>query len=61
LNKIKGKNIKIIMAKRIVIKFGDIFVIKFDEYQKYFQYIANDMTMLNSRVIRTFKKNYLYK
>jgi hypothetical protein len=46
------------MQKRVVIKFGDIFVVKFEDYQKYFQYVADDMTQLNSRVIRAFKEKY---
>jgi hypothetical protein len=41
-----------------VIKLGDIFVVKMEDCQKYFQYIADDMTMLNSRVIRSFKEKY---
>lgn len=46
------------MAKRIVTKIGNVFVAKFDHCQKYFQYVANDMTQLNSSVIRVFKKEY---
>ena len=43
--------------KRIVTKIGDIFQIKVDDiHAKYFQYIANDKTELNSDVIRVFKK-----
>jgi hypothetical protein len=37
---------------------GDPFVVKLEDSQKYFQYVADDMTQLNSRVIRTFKKKY---
>ena len=44
--------------KRVTIKLGDIFVVKLEDSQKYFQYIADDMTMLNSRVIRAFKEEY---
>jgi hypothetical protein len=45
--------------KRIVSKIGDIYRATMpDATQKYFQYIANDMTMLNSNVIRVFKKKY---
>lgn len=44
---------------RIVTKIGDVFCIKLDESQKkYFQYVANDLTQLNSNVIRGFKKSY---
>ena len=46
------------MQKRIIIKLGDIFVVKLDDCQKYFQYIADDMTMLNSSVIRAFREKY---
>jgi hypothetical protein len=46
------------MGKGVVIKLGDIFIVKLDDCQKYFQYVADDMTMLNSRVIRVFKEKY---
>ncbi|MDR2384656.1 MAG: hypothetical protein LBD80_03185 [Tannerella sp.] len=46
------------IKKRTVIKLGDIFVAKLDDCQKYFQYVADDMTMLNSRVIRVFEEKY---
>lgn len=47
------------MAKRIVTKIGDIFcVVVDDDYKCFFQYIANDMTQLNSSVIRVFKRHY---
>lgn len=43
--------------KRVLTKIGDVFEVKIDETsKKYFQYIANDMTQLNSDVIRGFKK-----
>lgn len=45
--------------KRIVTKIGDIFAAKIDENnKKYFQYVANDLTQLNSDVIRVFKEKY---
>lgn len=45
--------------KRIVTKIGDIFCVEIgDGYKCFFQYIANDMTMLNSSVIRVFSKHY---
>jgi hypothetical protein len=44
--------------KRTVIKSGNIFIVKLDDCQKYFQYVADDMSMLNSRVIRVFEKKY---
>lgn len=44
---------------RIVTKIGDIFAVKLDNSsQKYFQYVAKDLTQLNSSVIRVFKKRY---
>ncbi|MBK8191990.1 MAG: hypothetical protein IPK76_01750 [Lewinellaceae bacterium] len=47
------------MAKRIITKIGDVFCLNVSEgVQRYFQYVANDMTQLNSSVIRVFKKNY---
>ncbi|RLJ30847.1 hypothetical protein CLU97_0243 [Chryseobacterium sp. 7] len=48
------------MAKRIKTEIGDIFSVTLDNgNKKYFQYIANDLTQLNSDVIRSFKKEYL--
>lgn len=47
------------MAKKIITKIGDVFCVEFDNDTKgYFQYIANDMTELNSSVIRAFKNHY---
>ncbi len=46
------------MQKRTVIRLGDIFRVNCGDYYKYFQYIADDMTMLNSRVIKVFKEKY---
>ena len=47
------------MAKRIVTKIGDIFCVEVDNaYKRYFQYFCNDLTQLNSDVIRVFKKRY---
>jgi len=45
--------------KRIVTKIGNIFCVEIgNEYKCYFQYIANDLSQLNSSVIRVFKKKY---
>ena len=45
--------------KRITTKVGDVFEVQIDEaHKKYFQYVANDLTQLNSSVIRTFKTKY---
>ena len=47
------------MANRIITKIGDLFCVKVDnDYKCYFQYVANDMTVLNSSVIRVFSKHY---
>lgn len=44
---------------RIVAKIGDIFAVNVDDTtRKYFQYVANDLTQLNSSVIRAFKEKY---
>ena len=45
--------------KRIVTKIGDIFSVDLDsKTKKYFQYVTNDETMLNSSVIRVFNRKY---
>ena len=47
------------MAKRIVTKIGDIFSVTLDNGNlRFFQYIANDSSNLNSSVIRVFKREY---
>lgn len=47
------------MAKRIVTRIGNVFCVEIrNEYKCYFQYIANDWTILNSVVIRVFKRHY---
>lgn len=46
------------MAKRIITKIGDVFIVEFGCTKKYFQYISNDMAMMNSSVIRVFKKEF---
>ncbi|WP_434148432.1 Imm26 family immunity protein [Methylocaldum gracile subsp. desertum] len=44
---------------RVVTKIGDVFSVKLDDHNKgYFQYVANDLTQLNSDVVRVFKKTY---
>ena len=40
------------------IKIGDVFVARVDGKYKYFQYIANDISQLNSDVIKGFVKEY---
>ncbi len=43
-------------------KLGDVFSIKIDDkFKKYIQYIANDLTQLNSDVIKVFKETYSIK
>jgi len=40
---------------------GDVFSLKINDInRKYFQYIASDLTQLNSNVIRVFKDVYSY-
>jgi len=46
------------MTKRIITKIGDVFLVKLENHQRYFQYVSNDMTMLNSSVIQVFKEHY---
>lgn len=45
--------------KKTNTKIGDVFSVKINGFsKKYFQYIASDLTQLNSDVIRAFKKEY---
>ena len=47
------------MAKRIVTKIGDVFCAVLPGNKKaYFQYVANDLSQLNSSVIRVFRTHY---
>lgn len=47
------------MTKRIVTKIGDVFCVEIEnQHKRFFQYIVSDMTMLNSSVIRVFKRHY---
>lgn len=47
------------MAKRIVTRIGNIFCAEIEgKFKCFFQYIAKDMTQLNSSVIRVFKTHY---
>lgn len=46
------------MAKRIVTKIGDVFCIDVDGIKRFFQYISNDLSCMNSSVIRVFKTKY---
>ncbi len=44
---------------RVMTKIGDIFSVRIDQLTiKYFQYVGNDLTQLNSEVIRVFKTRY---
>lgn len=44
---------------RITTRKGDVFCVEIEQsYKVFFQYIGNDMTQLNSSVIRVFKKHY---
>lgn len=50
------------IKERISSYKGDIFVVKLaDGNKRYFQYIATDMTQLNSSVVRVFKKIYPFE
>ncbi len=44
--------------KRLYLKIGDVFVVKLDDKKRYFQYVSDDLTQLNSEVVRVFKKSY---
>jgi hypothetical protein len=45
-----------VKKKRTVSTIGDVFSVPLgDGHKKYFQYVANDVTQLNSDVIRAFK------
>ena len=46
------------MTKRVITNIGDVFCAKINNYKIYLQYIANDLSQLNSDVIRVFKKKY---
>lgn len=47
------------MIKRIVTKIGNIFCVEVDsKHKRFFQYVANDLSQLNSSVIRVFKRKY---
>lgn len=43
---------------RVQTKLGDIFAVPLDSVKKYFQYVADDRSQLNSEVIRAFKQTY---
>lgn len=45
--------------KRIVTKIGNVFCAEIDgKYKCFFQYVANDLSQMNSSVIRVFKRRY---
>jgi len=47
------------VIKRIVTKIGNIFCVEVDsKHKRFFQYVANDLSQLNSSVIRVFKRKY---
>ena len=47
------------MQKQIVTKIGNIFCVEMDDkHKRFFQYVANDLSQLNSSVIRVFKRKY---
>ncbi|MDY3538374.1 hypothetical protein PG275_10230 [Riemerella anatipestifer] len=44
---------------RVNVRIGDVFSVNIGNgFKKYFQYVANDSTQLNSDVIRAFKETY---
>jgi len=46
-------------VRRVRTKIGDVFSVPLDNSgKKYFQYVANDLTQLNSDIIRAFKRLY---
>ena len=45
--------------KRVSTKAGDVFCVKIEgRWKSYFQYVCNDMSQLNSSVIRVFSRRY---
>ena len=47
-----------IKKKRVMTRVGDIFCVEFQDRKLYLQFIALDMSELNSTTIRVFKKEY---
>ena len=46
------------MAKRVILRKGDVFEVRLGESLKYFQYLMDDETQLGGNVIRVFSKLY---
>lgn len=46
------------MGKRIQCRKGDIFMVRLENFQRYFQYIIDDESQLYSNVIKIFKRKY---
>ncbi|RYE23877.1 MAG: hypothetical protein EOP51_09225 [Sphingobacteriales bacterium] len=44
--------------KRLALKLGDLFEVETSHGKRIFKYIADDLTQLNSEVIKIFKLNY---
>ena len=45
--------------KKVKLKTGDIFSVRMNEtFKRYFQFVGNDISQLNSDVIRVFKNSY---
>lgn len=54
-----GLTLKCLIMARANTKIGDVFSVKIDDNtKKYIQYVTNDLTQLNSDVIKAFKKAY---
>ncbi len=49
------------MTKRVITNIGDVFCAKINNYKIYLQYVANDLSQLNSDVVRVFKTKYPIK
>ena len=47
------------MKKRTVVRVGDVFCVEIDNsYKVYFQFLVRDLQVLNSEVIRVFRKRW---
>ncbi len=47
------------MAKRVIVRKGNVFCVEIDgKYKCFFQYVCDDLFMLNGQVIQVFKTRY---
>lgn len=49
------------MITRVITNIADVFCAKINNYKIYLQYVANDLSQLNSDVVRVFKIKYPIK